>query len=266
MQSRPIGIAGNDGLARAVADRLAAGNQRVLCYAPGSSIITVAHKNIETAATPADIGFDCEIVFTFVDDSNAFRTLLLGTPDRPGLGAEMNPGTVVVDFGARSPRETGALLGVIGMRGVALVDAAIVGDAAGIANGAATVLTGGYPDAVDNVEAVLANLGCVDRTGPLGSAHTAAALMGYMEAAHCVAHAEAFSVGRALGLSGDTLNRVLDGGNDAATIVTLSKRVELARQLAVDRGITADVIDFTRARLGQCAGALASREFTAESR
>lgn len=254
MQKRPIGIIGADGPGRAVAERIAATGQRVLLYVSGGIRSGKLPKNIEAAATPTDIGFDCEIVFSFVDDSTAFRTLLLGTPERMGLGAEMNPGAVLVDFGARSPRETQALLGVTGMRGVAIVDAAIMGSGDSVASGSAAILVGGYPDAVDTVESVLNLVGRVDRTGLLGSAHTAAALMGYMEAAHRIAHDEALTVGRALGLSSETLARVLDGDGaqpDAANTVTLARRTGLALKLATDRGVSADVIDFTGARLAQ---------------
>jgi 3-hydroxyisobutyrate dehydrogenase len=259
---RPIGIVGSDGFARAVAERIAATGQRVLLHVAGGAASGAASgagggklaKNIEAAATPTDIGFDCEIVFSFIDDSMAFRDLLLGTAERMGLGAEMNPGAVLVDFGARSPRECQALLAVTGMRGVALVDAAITCNGDVLSAGGAIILVGGYPDAVDTVEASLALLGRVDRTGPLGSAHTAAALVGYMEAAHRVAHEEALSVGRALGLSGETLARVLEGGarqSSAENIVNLARRTGLALKLATDRGVSAEVLDFTGARLAQ---------------
>jgi 3-hydroxyisobutyrate dehydrogenase len=253
MSNRPIGIIGTDGLAIAAAERIAATGRRVLLYVGGAAQRNgKLPKNIEAVATPTDIGFDCEIVFSFIDDSTAFRTLLLGTPERMGLGAEMNPGAVLVDFGARPPRETQALLGVTGMRGVAIVDAAIMGNADSVASGSSAVLVGGYPDAVDTVEPALKLLGRVDRTGLLGSAHTAAALMGYMEAAHRIAHDEALSVGQALGLSSETLARVLDGDGakpDAANIVTLARRTGLALKLATDRGVSADVIDFTGVKL-----------------
>ena len=249
---RPIGIIGTDGFGRAVAERLAAAGKRVLLYARDATPQGKLPKLMEAAPTPTDIAFDCNIVFSFIDDSTAFRTLLLGTPDRMGLGAEMNPGAVLVDFGARPPRETQALLAITGMRGVAIVDAAVVGNTASLASGTSTVLIGGYPDAVDEVEPALALLGKIDRTGGLGSAHTAAALMGYMEAAHRVAHDEAVSVGRALGLSGETLARVLDNDSRSTAstnVVNLARKTGLALKLATDRGVSADVIDFTGARL-----------------
>lgn len=260
MSSRPIGIIASNSDARPATERLAANGQRVLLYQLDGQHRGKQPSNIEAAATPTDIGFDCEIVLSFIDDTTSFRELLLGTPERLGLGAEMNPGAVLVDFGIRPSRESQALLGVIGMRGVAIVDAAFIGavdDRVGSmpcdSHGALPVLlVGGFPDAVDQVEPVLANLGCVDRTGPLGSAHTAAALMGYMEAAHHIAHDEALSVGRALGIAGDALSRLLDGhagSNDTANIIRLAKRTSLALKLAKDRGLSADIIDFTSARL-----------------
>ena len=251
---RPIGIVGTDGLARTVAERIAATGRRVLLHVSGTAQSGKLPKNIEAVATPTDIGFDCEIVLSFIDDSTVFRTLLLGTPDRMGLGAEMNPGAVLVDFGARPPRETQALLGVTGTRGVAIVDAAITGSAEALVSGAGAILIGGYIDSVDIVEPVLALLGNVDRTGGLGSAHTAAALMGYMEAAHRIAHDEALSVGRALGLSSETLARVLDPDGVSAAAgdpLSLARRTGLALKLATDRGVSAQVIDFTGARLAQ---------------
>jgi 3-hydroxyisobutyrate dehydrogenase len=252
MHNRPIGIVGTDGFARTVAERIADTGQRVLLYVVGGTRPAKLPKNIEDAATPTDIGFDCNIVFSFIDDSIAFRDFLIGTPDKTGLGAEMNPGAVLVDFGVRPPRETQALLGVTGMRGVAIVDAAITGSAYAVSHGASTVLLGGFPDAVDTVEFALTKLGTMTRTGPLGSAHTAAALMGYVEAAHHIAHAEAQSVGRALGLSSDTMTHVLNAEPQYAAhpnIIALARKTGLALKLATDRGVSAEVIDFTGARL-----------------
>jgi 3-hydroxyisobutyrate dehydrogenase len=252
MPHRPIGIIGSDGPARAAAERVAATGQRVLLYVVGGVGAGKLPKNIEAAATPTDIGFDCDIVFSFINDSLLLRDLLIGTPERLGLGAEMNPGAVLVDFGVRPPRETQALLGITGTRGVAIVDAAVIDNGEALSSGTNSVLIGGYPDSVDLVEPALALLGRVDRTGPLGSAHTSAALMGYMEAAHRVAHDEAMSVGLALGLTSDTLERMLEQTakrSSDGNIVRLAHRTGLALKLATDRGVSAEVIDFTGARL-----------------
>ncbi len=251
---RPIGIVGSDGMAQRAAERIAATGQRVLLYVTGADHRRKLPKNIEISPTPTDIGYDCNVVLCFVDDSTAFRDLLIGTPDRTGLGAEMNSGAVIVDFGARPPRETQALLGLTGTRGIAIVDAALIGTSDDLEPATTTILVGGYSDAVDTAEPAIAMLGKLDRTGPLGSAHTAAALMGYMEAMHRIAHDEALAVGRALGLSGDTLARVLDGDHrrrDVSNMQSLTRQTGLAIKLAADRGVTANVLDFAGAQLAR---------------
>ena len=249
------GLIATDGaLAHALAARLAAAKQRVLVYMTAGAPRISAMPGVEAAATPTDIAFECETVLSCVDDSLLFRDLLIGTKERMGFGAEMAPGATLIDLGVRPPRETQALLGVIGQRGVALIDAALIGPLSGLAHGGVTVLAGGFPDAVDTAAPLLGLFGRLERTGPLGSAHTSAALMGYIEAAHAVAHDEAVSVGRALGLSAETLADVLVcPATSADNIIRLGRRTALIRALAAERGVAADVVDFIGARLERTA-------------
>lgn len=252
---QPIGLIATDGvLAQAFAARLTTAKHRVLVYMTPGAPRMPAMSGVEAVATPTDIAFECERVLSCVDDSLLFRDLLIGTKDRMGFGAEMAPGATLIDLGVRPPRETQALLGVIGRRGIALVDAALIGPLSGLTHGGLTVLAGGFPDAVDTAAPILALFGRVERTGPLGSAHTSAALMGYIEAAHAVAHDEALSVGRALGLSPETLADVLVSPTTSAdNIIRLGRRTAMIRALAAERGVPADVVDFVGARLERSA-------------
>ncbi|MGQ0458046.1 MAG: NAD(P)-binding domain-containing protein [Hyphomicrobium sp.] len=246
-----IGLIGADAVATAIARRLAAAGHRVALHRRGGAGTADRIARIEPAATTADIAAECDIVLSTIEDSEALRALLLGSRDRSGLGGEMAPGSVFVDLGIRPARETQALLGVLGTRGVAVIDAAVIGalDAEASAAEDVTVLVGGFRDAVEQAATALSCIGRVERTGPLGSAHTAAALMGYMEAAHVVAEQEAFSVGRALGLSEATLTRVLEPSAKATNVVRMARRLRIAGQIAADRGVSADVIDFTGRKL-----------------
>ena len=248
--SSTIGVISADGTGAAIAARIAASGRRVIHYALPGSPRPGKIPLVEIASTPADIAFACAIVIMAIDDTAELRRILLGSPDRLGLAAEMSPGSVIVDTGARPPRETQALLGITGTRGIAIADAALIGGFDDKLESAPVVLVGGYPDAVDTAMPALALLGRVERTGPLGSAHTAAALMGYMEAAHLVARQEAASVGRALGLTPETLERVLEAPGSSGNVLALARHTSLAGDLARNRGVSADVIDFTRQKLG----------------
>jgi 3-hydroxyisobutyrate dehydrogenase len=250
MTKRPIGLIASDNDALAIARRFAGVGEHVMFYMIGNAQRKNLAPNLEAASTAADVVLACEIVMLAIDDTRQMRELMLGTPDRPGLLRDMQPGAIIIDLGIRTPRETQALLGVSGTRGIAVVDVALVGGTAAIEHGAATVLVGGFPDAVDSVEPLLAELGRVERTGPLGSAQTAAALMGYVEAAHFAARADALTVGRALGLRGSALSHIFDGAPDDTNIVRFQRRAELVRRMAEERGLNTNVIDFDRLRPG----------------
>ena len=97
----PVGVIGNDDYGPAIAARLAACGYRVLYGGlPGSPAVTRGQR-LEPASTPTDVAFECSLVLVAVDDTEAMRNLLVGTPDRMGMGAEMEPGSVIVDIGAR---------------------------------------------------------------------------------------------------------------------------------------------------------------------
>jgi len=240
-----VGVIGNDEYGPAIATRIAACGYRALYAALGGSPALTRGPRLEPVPTPTDIAAECAVVLVAVDDTETIRELLIGSSDRMGLGAEMQPGSVVVDLGARTPRELQALLGLLGTRGVALVDAALIGGPEAAAEGRAKILLGGYPDAVEAAEKSLSLLGTVERTGPLGSAHAIAALMGYVEAAHAVAREEALALGDACGLSPEIVARLLSDASVAreTNVARFTRRAELAHRIARDRGVTAEIID-----------------------
>jgi 3-hydroxyisobutyrate dehydrogenase len=245
-QAAVIGIIADDQHGLVLGSRLAAVGCRVLFHNLSAPLQSALSPNLEIGVTPADIAIECAVIVLAIDDTSRIRHLLLGAPDRAGLMHDLAPGTLVIDTGVRLARETQAILGILGTRGVGLVDAALIGAPQALASGTMTVFAGGYPDALEDAEPVLSHFGRVQRTGPLGSAQTAAALMGYVEAAHVTARSEALAVGRALGLSPETLARVLQDAPDDANIVRLNRRADLVRSIATEKGLGADIIAFER--------------------
>jgi 3-hydroxyisobutyrate dehydrogenase len=240
-----IGIIGNDEYGAAIAQRIAAcGRRAVYAALPGSPDATTALKR-ELSPTSTDVASACPVMLAAIEDTETLRALVLGTAESMGLVAQMQPGSLFVDLGARTPRELHALLALLGTGNAALVDAAVIGGLDAIAEGRAKILLGGSPDAIDLASAALSLLGSVERTGPLGSAHAAAALMGYIEAAHAVACEEALVLGHACGLAPETLKRVLSEESlpRGRNVLQLARRAPLARRIAEDRGVSADIID-----------------------
>lgn len=242
--NRPIGVIGSDATGAAIAERFAACRIETL-YAglDGSPSVTFG-EHLSPMFSSQVGASQCPVVLAAVEDTEAFRTLLTGN-NASGVFLALSPDCVLVDLGARTPRELDALLSALEPRGVALADATLIGGAEAAAQGRAKVLLGGAETGVAIVESLLALLGQVERTGPLGSAHAAAALMGYIEAAHAVAREEAIALGAACGLTPDMIARVLSerAPPHGLNVVQLARRADLARRIARDRNAGADIID-----------------------
>ncbi|MBS0239818.1 MAG: NAD(P)-dependent oxidoreductase [Proteobacteria bacterium] len=243
LDNRPIGVIGNDEFGSAIAERIAACRFRTM-YAALAGSPPVTYGEMQERANELSVAAECPIVLAAIEDTETFRQLVIGDGE-PRVTSSPQRGTVLVDLGARTPREFQALVEVLEQRNVTLVDAALIGGPEATAHGHAKILLGGDLAAVAIAESVLSLLGNVERTGPLGSAHAAAALMGYVEAAHAVAREEALALGSACGLSPETLQRVLSSESSPRelNVVQLARRAALARRIARDRRGSADIIN-----------------------
>lgn len=243
---RPVGFISNDPTTSAIAERLAATGRRVLHLMLTPAARLAPAPLLEAAATVSDIAIECDTILLAVEDTQLLSKVLLGDADRHGLAHDLRPGGLLIDLGMRPAREAQSLLGFVGMRGVSVVDAAIIGARETVLRGSAKVLIGGFPDAVDDAVPLLSELGSVERTGPLGSAQTGAALMGYVEVAHIAARSDAVSVGTALGLKPQALSQLFEETPDPENIVRLQRRADFVRRLVEDRGMSGNVISFRR--------------------
>lgn len=255
--SSVIGIVGEDAEAAAFAVSLARAGSRVLYWPANAAMKPPLERGIERASTLTDLAYEADIVLAAIGDTVRLRSLVLGSPDRAGLAAEMKSGATLVDLGARTPRELRALLGTVGRRGISLVDAAILGETLEISEGRCIVFVGGFPDAVAAVTPTLRAFGKTEATGPLGSAHATAALMGYLEASHSIAREQTIALGRSCGIEPAVISRLVhntivsaDRGRRDSSVVPLIQRAELAKRIAEDGEISAQIIDFAARRRG----------------
>lgn len=245
---RPFGFITDQHGAVAIARRMTLSGHQIVAHLTGAARNADGIARGDLASVAADVSIACDVIAIAIDDTLAMRHVLFGSEDRPGIALDLRPGAVLIDFGIRTPRESQGILGVLGMRGVGVVDAAIIGGPEAIARGAATVLAGGFPDALEGALPLLSELGTIERTGPLGSAQTAAALMGYVEAAQLTARSEALSFGRSLGLRAEALAHILEAAPADEKIKRLTRSAEIVRGLAQEQGCSGDIIDLTRRR------------------
>ncbi|MFI2199834.1 NAD(P)-dependent oxidoreductase [Streptomyces sp. NPDC020192] len=151
------------------------------------------------AGSPAAAVRDADVVLTMLAGPDAL------TDVADAVVPELRPGTAWVEMSTVGPdavRELAARL----KDGVVLVDAPVMGSTDRAADGTLGILAGGDTAAV---EQVLAHLGTLTRTGPLGSGAALKLVVNTAVIGGVGIVAEALRLAGALGLDGDTARTAL---------------------------------------------------------
>ena len=175
----------------------------------------------------AELGRGADIVITMLPNAGVVRAVVLGEGGE-GLADALSPGAIVVDMSSSFPPATKELGAALKARGIALLDAPVSGGVRkAIAGTLAIMLGGDDAAALDRAEPVLASMGRIIRTGPLGSGHAVKALNNFVSAAGLAAAAEAVIVGEKFGLDPGVIVDVLNAstGRNNSTEVKMHQFV-----------------------------------------
>jgi 3-hydroxyisobutyrate dehydrogenase len=180
----------------------------------------------EVAASPAEAASKADVAITMLTDGGALEEVVLG---RDGLGDGLGPGSLLIDMSTVGPAAARKVAAALEPRGVAFVDAPVAGSVGPAAEGTLAIMVGGEQAAVERARPLLAVLGDPERTwhlGPVGAGQAAKLMVNLVLGGVMAAVAEAFTLGRVLGLSPDDALDVLEGASVAAQTVR-SKRDKL---------------------------------------
>lgn len=231
---------------------------------------------IVPATSPADAATAASVVVTMLPDSKVVRRVVMGDGASPGALPGLAAGTILVDMSSSYPLDTRRLAEALAPHHVRVVDAPVSGGVGKAVSGTLAIMAGGTDTDVASVTPLLAAMGTVLPTGPLGSGHATKALNNYVSAAGLVATCEALSIARRFGLDPTTVNRVFNastGRNNTTqnkaerylipasytsgfALALMNKDVAMARSLAADLGFCADQLDFVSSLLGRASRAL----------
>lgn len=221
-------------------------------------------SNVEAAATLEDVARNAAIIIAMLPDSKIVRAVVLGKDGKSGLAAHLAKGSVIVDMSSSYPLDTRALAADISAHGLSVVDAPVSGGVGKAVTGTLAIMAGGDATVLDRVAPVLASMGEVHRTGPLGSGHAIKALNNYVSAAGLIATCEALVVAEKFGLDAKTVIGVINastGRNNTTenkaeryliprsftsgfALALMEKDVGMARSLATDLGIQPEELGF----------------------
>ncbi len=157
----------------------------------------------------AEVGRACEVVITMLPDAQTVAAVVLASEGEPAVAEAMRAGGVIIDMSSSAPSATLALGEVLAARDLHLIDAPVSGGVPRARDGSLTIMAGGAAETIDRVEPILASMGQVQRTGPLGSGHAMKALNNYVSAAGLLAVCEALIIAEHFGLDPRVANEVL---------------------------------------------------------
>jgi 3-hydroxyisobutyrate dehydrogenase len=150
------------------------------------------------AATLSEVARGADAAITMLPDDKAVRAVVLGAD---GLAAALAPGCVVIDMGTSDPRATVEIGAELAKRGIAYVDAPVMGGVVFAQDATLDVMVGGSEEDIARCQPIFAALGRQQfRCGALGSGHALKALANYVNAGALINLIEALAIGRKFGL------------------------------------------------------------------
>ena len=151
------------------------------------------------AATLAELGSRVEAVITMLPNDKVVREVILGDN---GIAGTMSSGGIVIDMSTSDPVATQALAEALKPRGIAVVDAPVMGGVVFAQDATLDIMVAGNASAVARVTPLLKSMGrSVMDCGAVGNAHALKALANYINACAMINVVEAMTIGKKFGLN-----------------------------------------------------------------
>jgi 3-hydroxyisobutyrate dehydrogenase len=208
----PVGFIGIGRMGRPMAGHLAAAGHPLIVHdrLPQATEALAGTPGLRIAASAADVGRACPVVFVMLPDSAAVDALLW----QEGLAAALAPGALLIDMGSSDPHRTRENHRRLGEAGVAMLDAPVSGGVRRALDATLAIMVGGAAADLDRAQPLLARLGTkVAHVGPPGAGHALKALNNYVSASGLLAVSEALVAARCFGIDPATANALFNASS-----------------------------------------------------
>lgn len=191
---------------------------------------SVAGLPATVCQTPAELGRQCEAVFTIITSSADVEHVALG-PD--GLIEGMAPGSVLVDCSTIAPEAARYIAARLGEKGIAMLDAPVSGGAQGAIDATLAIMAGGEAEVLARVRPLLECLGQrIVHIGPSGAGQVAKACNQMIMVAAIQAAAESMRLAAASGVDCGKVRDALAGGSAASRVLDVMGERMVRRDFA----------------------------------
>jgi 3-hydroxyisobutyrate dehydrogenase len=198
-----VAFVGLGRMGSAMASRLASAGFELRVHdidAAAANRFVAVHGGV-ACANAAEAALDRDVVITMLPSDKAVEAAMLGDDGRSGAAAAAARAGVLVDMGTSSPLTTRAIAGNVSSRGLAYVDAPVMGGVPFARDGTLEVMAGGDSAAIDRLSPIFATLAHkVHRCGGVGTGHAFKAIANFVNAATLATLSEGLALGRLQGL------------------------------------------------------------------
>ena len=165
---------------------------------PGAAQKFVTQQGGKVAASLAALGRNVEAVITMLPDDKIVNAVILGDN---GIASTLAQGGIVIDMSTSDPLATQALAAALKPRGIALVDAPVMGGVVFARDATLDIMAAGDTAAVERVTPLLKCMGrSLIHCGAVGNAHVLKALANTINACAMINVVEAMTIGKKFGL------------------------------------------------------------------
>jgi 3-hydroxyisobutyrate dehydrogenase len=209
-----VGFVGVGKIGLPISENLIKSGYRVLGYRRGS-LADFEKIGGVPAKSPADIGAQCDVVFSCVPTVEAMDEVVNGAN---GLIHSARPGQIVVELGSHPVPAKEKQVAPLAKKGVAYLDGEVSGTPGMVAARKAVIYLGGDAEAAKKVEPVIKGFSdmCL-YFGPFGAATKVKLVNNLLVAINIAATAEAMALGLKAGVDVDLMIKAIAAGSGGST-------------------------------------------------
>jgi 3-hydroxyisobutyrate dehydrogenase len=161
----------------------------------------IAQHGGKAARSLVELAENADAVITMLPDDKVVRKAVLGDGSENCVAAGLASGAVVIDMSTSDPTGTRALAEALKPRGIAVIDAPVMGGVVFAKDGTLDIMVGGDKELAERYRPLFEAIGrSITHCGEIGTAHALKALANYVNACALINAIEAMAVGKRLGL------------------------------------------------------------------
>jgi 2-hydroxy-3-oxopropionate reductase len=210
-----VGFVGLGVMGRPMAMNLQRAGHQLFVWARRTA--SLADLPATVCPSPAELGRQCDVVFTVITSSADVEAVALG---KEGLIEGMAAGSVLVDCSTIAPDVARLVAARLAEKGIHLLDAPVSGGAQGAIDATLAIMVGGDAGVLERLRPLLECLGQrIVHVGPNGAGQVAKACNQMIMVAAIQAVAEAMRLAAAAGVDCAGVQKALSGGSAASRVL-----------------------------------------------